>query len=166
MIIFYVFFPYIFCSYRNSIRCHLWIWGCTCFHLSYSIGIAISSSALLCIWIFHIDHRILPFFFLYSFLLLPLILFVPVDISIHETYFSSVATHLLLSFSLTDTSHYPLLIRPYSTIKGLIYIQIYLQAFLIGCIYFQRTYNIRKIFLLYMPYRLYILYLRLYTASF
>ena len=78
------------------------------------------------------------------FLLLPLILFIPVDTSVHQTYFSSVADHLSLSFSLTNTSKYPLLIRPYGAIKGFIYTQIYVLAFLIGCIYFQRTYHVRK----------------------
>ena len=78
------------------------------------------------------------------FLLLPLVLFVPVDTSVHQTYFSSVANHLSLSFSLTNTSKYPLLIQPYGAIKGLIYTQIYLLGFLIGCIYFQKTYHVRK----------------------
>ncbi len=78
------------------------------------------------------------------FLILPLFLFISRDISTHQSYFPSVYEHLQLSFSLTETSKYPLLIRPYGAMKGLIYIHIYLLGFLTGTIYFKRSYRIRN----------------------
>ena len=78
------------------------------------------------------------------FYILPLILFFPYDSSIHQTYFPSVSKHIEFSFSLTQIETYPLLIRPYGGIKGLIYTHIYMASFLIGCIFFQRTYHVRK----------------------
>ena len=71
------------------------------------------------------------------FYILPLILFFPYDSSIHQTYFPSVSKHIAFSFSLTQIETYPLLIRPYGGIKGLIYTHIYMAAFLIGCIFFK-----------------------------
>ena len=78
------------------------------------------------------------------FLLLPLFLFVSRDVSTHQSYFPNVYKQLELSFTLTETSKYPLLIRPYGAIKGLIYTHIYILSFLAGTIYFKRTYRIRR----------------------